>query len=173
MSPVRPISAPSLDAMRAMENPAPGPWLYFVTTNPDTGQTKFATTYNLNDSLPQFQALVESLLSEPAANTVFITISNDGDLPSMILLPELMHRRHFGRADPGARQERRIRRDTIHITGRQRGRDLLNVGTVNIDSHPACILSNSPLQASIVHGVAPNAKSAILQVESITRRQHE
>jgi hypothetical protein len=31
------------------------------------GESKFSTTYNLNESLPQFQALVESLLSEPAA----------------------------------------------------------------------------------------------------------
>ncbi len=30
-------------------------------------ESKFSTTYNLNDSLPQFQALVESLLSEPTA----------------------------------------------------------------------------------------------------------
>ncbi len=30
-------------------------------------ESKFCTTYNLNDSLPQFQALVESLLAEPAA----------------------------------------------------------------------------------------------------------
>jgi hypothetical protein len=30
-------------------------------------ESKFSTTYNLNDSLPQFQALVESLLAEPAA----------------------------------------------------------------------------------------------------------
>jgi hypothetical protein len=28
-------------------------------------ESKFSTTYNLNDSLPQFQALVESLLNEP------------------------------------------------------------------------------------------------------------
>jgi len=31
------------------------------------GESKFSTTYNLNESLPQFQALVESLLSAPAA----------------------------------------------------------------------------------------------------------
>src|SRR5262244_2014949 len=30
-------------------------------------ESKFSTTYNLNDSLPQFQALVESFLAEPAA----------------------------------------------------------------------------------------------------------
>src|SRR5215470_8387909 len=30
-------------------------------------ESKFSTTYNLNDALPQFQALVESLLAEPAA----------------------------------------------------------------------------------------------------------
>src|SRR5262249_40772107 len=30
-------------------------------------EAKFSTTYNLSDSLPQFQALAESLLNEPAA----------------------------------------------------------------------------------------------------------
>lgn len=30
-------------------------------------ESKFSTTYNLNDALPQFQALVESMLAEPAA----------------------------------------------------------------------------------------------------------
>lgn len=30
-------------------------------------ESKFSTTYNLNDALPQFQALVESMLVEPAA----------------------------------------------------------------------------------------------------------
>src|SRR5262244_1046362 len=30
-------------------------------------ESKFSTTYNLNDSLPQFQAVVEAFLAEPAA----------------------------------------------------------------------------------------------------------
>lgn len=41
--------------------------------------SKFSTSYNLNDSLPQFQALAESLLSEPAAKP---------DVPAMPSAPE-------------------------------------------------------------------------------------
>nr|WP_246598714.1 endolytic transglycosylase MltG [Nocardia tengchongensis] len=43
--PATPISAPSLEAMRAMENPAPGPWLYFVTVDKQ-GTTLFTENYN-------------------------------------------------------------------------------------------------------------------------------
>ncbi len=43
--PPTPISAPGEKALQAALSPANGSWLYFVTTNPDTGVTKFATTY--------------------------------------------------------------------------------------------------------------------------------
>jgi UPF0755 protein len=43
--PPSPISAPGEQAIQAALNPASGSWLYFVTTNPDTGETKFATAY--------------------------------------------------------------------------------------------------------------------------------
>ncbi|AYF74404.1 aminodeoxychorismate lyase [Nocardia yunnanensis] len=42
--PATPISAPSLDATRAMENPAPGNWLYFVTVDKQ-GTTLFTDNY--------------------------------------------------------------------------------------------------------------------------------
>ncbi len=43
--PPTPIMAPGEQAIEAALDPADGPWLYFVTTNPDTGVTKFAETY--------------------------------------------------------------------------------------------------------------------------------
>jgi UPF0755 protein len=43
--PPTPIMAPGEQAIEAALNPAPGKWLYFVTTNPDKGTTKFAETY--------------------------------------------------------------------------------------------------------------------------------
>jgi len=43
--PPGPINSPGLAAIKAAMDPAKGPWLYFVTTNPDTGQTKFAVTF--------------------------------------------------------------------------------------------------------------------------------
>ena len=43
--PPTPIMAPGEQAIEAALEPADGPWLYFVTTNPDTGVTKFAETY--------------------------------------------------------------------------------------------------------------------------------
>jgi UPF0755 protein len=42
--PAGPIGNPGNAAIQAAQNPTPGPWLYFVATNPDTGQTKYATT---------------------------------------------------------------------------------------------------------------------------------
>jgi UPF0755 protein len=40
--PPGPIDSPGLSAMQAAINPTPGPWLYFVAVNPDTGETRFA-----------------------------------------------------------------------------------------------------------------------------------
>lgn len=42
--PVGPISAPGDAAIAAALNPAPGPWLYFVLVNGETGETRFSTT---------------------------------------------------------------------------------------------------------------------------------
>lgn len=43
--PPGPIDSPGEEAIRAAMNPEPGDWLYFVTVNPSTGETKFAETY--------------------------------------------------------------------------------------------------------------------------------
>ncbi|MDQ2755928.1 MAG: endolytic transglycosylase MltG [Actinomycetota bacterium] len=42
--PVGPISNPGAAAIEAAQAPADGPWIYFVAVNPQTGETKFATT---------------------------------------------------------------------------------------------------------------------------------
>ncbi len=59
--PAGPISNPGEAALKAAENPSPGQWLYFVTTNPNTGETKFATTLAQHDQYVQeFQAWLRS-----------------------------------------------------------------------------------------------------------------
>jgi UPF0755 protein len=42
--PPGPISNPGEDALRAVLNPTPGDWRFFVVVNPDTGETRFART---------------------------------------------------------------------------------------------------------------------------------
>ncbi len=48
--PPGPINAPGERALAAALHPASGKWLYFVTTNPDSGETKFASTYTQHDA---------------------------------------------------------------------------------------------------------------------------
>lgn len=43
--PPGPINSPGMAAIEAALNPEQGPWLYFVTTNPSTGETTFAVTF--------------------------------------------------------------------------------------------------------------------------------
>lgn len=42
--PVGPIATPAVSAIEATLNPEPGTWLYFVTIDLDTGETRFAST---------------------------------------------------------------------------------------------------------------------------------
>jgi peptidoglycan lytic transglycosylase G len=59
--PPGPISAPGEDAMKAAVAPTPGPWLYFVAVNPDTGETKFATTKAEHDrNVAEFRQWLKS-----------------------------------------------------------------------------------------------------------------
>lgn len=43
--PAGPIGNPGESAIKAAAEPAAGPWLYFVTVNPTSGETRFATTF--------------------------------------------------------------------------------------------------------------------------------
>lgn len=55
--PAGPISNPGKSAIQGAAKPAPGPWLFFVTVNPGTGLTKFATTKAEHDrNVEQFRA---------------------------------------------------------------------------------------------------------------------
>lgn len=44
--PPGPIASPSLDAVKAVLDPADGTWLYFVVVNLETGEMAFASTYD-------------------------------------------------------------------------------------------------------------------------------
>ena len=48
--PIGPISAPGDAAVSAALNPVPGPWLYFVLINGETGETRFSTTNAEHDA---------------------------------------------------------------------------------------------------------------------------
>jgi UPF0755 protein len=43
--PIGPIGNPGEAALEAALEPAPGNWIYFVTTNLETKETEFAVTY--------------------------------------------------------------------------------------------------------------------------------
>jgi UPF0755 protein len=47
--PPGPIASPGIPSIEAVLNPTPGPWVYFVTVNLDTGETLFATTLAEHD----------------------------------------------------------------------------------------------------------------------------
>lgn len=54
--PVGPIGAPGDQAITAVLEPTEGPWLYFVTVNPETGETVFSETYAEHQvAVQQFQ----------------------------------------------------------------------------------------------------------------------
>jgi UPF0755 protein len=51
--PPGPIGNPGAAAIEAALSPEEGPWLYFVTVNPDTGETVFSTTYAEHEAAAQ------------------------------------------------------------------------------------------------------------------------
>lgn len=54
--PETPIGNPGEASIKAAINPPAGPWLYFVATNPEFGETKFATTLTEhNKNVAEFQ----------------------------------------------------------------------------------------------------------------------
>ena len=54
--PASPIDSPGREALEAALNPADGDWLYWVTVNLNTGETKFATTEGeFNELVDEFQ----------------------------------------------------------------------------------------------------------------------
>lgn len=61
--PPSPIGSPGMDAINAAIHPEAGDWLYFVTVNLDTGETKFAAT--LNDHNANVQEFREWLKQNP------------------------------------------------------------------------------------------------------------
>ena len=55
--PPAPINSPGAASIEAAATPAAGSWLFFVTVDPDTGRTKFATTQAEHDrNVQEFQA---------------------------------------------------------------------------------------------------------------------
>jgi UPF0755 protein len=55
--PAGPIDNPGLEALNAVLHPTPGAWLFFVTTNPSTGETKFAVNQAEHEAnVREFQA---------------------------------------------------------------------------------------------------------------------
>lgn len=54
--PPGPINSPGVAAIKAAVKPAQGPWTYFVTVDPSTGETKFATTFKEHEqNVAEFQ----------------------------------------------------------------------------------------------------------------------
>jgi UPF0755 protein len=56
-----PIDSPGNAAIQAVLHPAPGPWLYFVTVNPKTGETRFTSSQT---QFEQFRAELQKNLGQ-------------------------------------------------------------------------------------------------------------
>ena len=59
--PPGPIAAPGAQALDAAADPPEGDWLYFVSVNTDTGETKFAATWaEHEENVKEWQAWAAS-----------------------------------------------------------------------------------------------------------------
>ena len=59
--PVDPIGNPGAASIKAAQNPAKGPWLFFVAVNPVTGETKYGSTPDEHaKNVAEFQAWCQS-----------------------------------------------------------------------------------------------------------------
>ena len=59
--PPGPIAAPGANALDAVDAPPEGDWLYFVSVNTDTGETKFAATWaEHEENVAEWQAWAAS-----------------------------------------------------------------------------------------------------------------
>ena len=59
--PPGPIAAPGAQALDAAADPPEGDWLYFVSVNTDTGETKFAATWGEHEeNVKEWQAWAAS-----------------------------------------------------------------------------------------------------------------
>lgn len=78
--PPRPINSPGEAAMEAALNPAKGKWLYFVSVDPRTNETKFARTYDKFLELKrEFQAnLAEAEKEQSQGSTADASPSSNG-----------------------------------------------------------------------------------------------
>jgi len=75
--PPGPISNPSVEVIKASFDPPAGDWLYFVTVNLETGETKFSN--NLNDHNSYVQELRNWVASNPAEAESAEEAENEGN----------------------------------------------------------------------------------------------
>lgn len=75
--PPAPISNPGIEVIEASYNPPEGDWLYFVTTNLETGETKFSTT--LDEHNVYVQELRDWVAANPAEAESAEEAENEGN----------------------------------------------------------------------------------------------
>lgn len=78
--PPGPIGTPGDKAIKAVISPAEGDWLYFVTVNLDTGETKFASTYSEHQqNLEEYKAWRQANPNSGSSSSGDATATDGGD----------------------------------------------------------------------------------------------